>query len=142
MYPRLRPSLIGAAVALSLAAIPALAQYEDAPKSKKPVAPAGPAPHTPDGKPDLSGVWNIPYVPDMSKGIEPLPFTAWGAENFKQYDPAKFDYTAHCLPAGLTRQMNTPMPLEINPPTIDISQAGDSPAWVVAVFVFQQSEDF
>jgi hypothetical protein len=113
MYPRLRLSLITAAVTLLVAVTPALAQYEDAPKSKKPAAPAGPAPRTSEGKPDLSGLWNIPYVPDMSKGIGPLPFTAWGAENFKQYDPAKFDYTAHCLPAGLTRQMNTPMPLEI-----------------------------
>src|ERR1700676_4046572 len=113
MFPRLRLSLITATVTLLVAVTPALAQYEDAPKSKKPAAPAGPAPRTPDGKPDLSGLWNIPYVPDMSKGIDPLPFPAWGAENFKQYEPAKFDYTAPCLPAGLTRQMNTPMPLEI-----------------------------
>jgi hypothetical protein len=77
-------------------------------------APAsGPIPRLPDGKPDLTGVWEIPYVQDMSKGIGPLPFTAWGEADFKAYDPSKFDYTAHCLPAGLTRQMNTPMPLEI-----------------------------
>jgi hypothetical protein len=79
-----------------------------------PVAPsAGQIPRLPDGKPDLTGVWEIPYVQDMSRGIGPLPFTPWGEENFKAYDPSKFDYTAHCLPAGLTRQMNTPMPLEI-----------------------------
>jgi hypothetical protein len=72
-----------------------------------------PIPRLPDGKPDLTGVWEIPYVQDMSKGIGPLPFTAWGEADFKAYDPSKFDYTAHCLPAGLTRQMNTPMPLEI-----------------------------
>jgi hypothetical protein len=73
----------------------------------------GQVPRLPDGKPDLTGVWDIPYVPDMSRGIGPLPFTAWGEADFKAYDPSKFDYTAHCLPAGLTRQMNTPMPLEI-----------------------------
>jgi len=70
-------------------------------------------PHALDGKPSLSGVWEIPYVADMSKGIGALPFTPWGEADFKAYDPAKFDYTGHCLPAGLTRQMNTPMPMEI-----------------------------
>jgi hypothetical protein len=67
-----------------------------------------------DGKPDLNGVWQIPYTPDMSRGVEGgLPFTAWGQQEWKNYDPAKFDYTAHCLPAGLTRLVNTPTPLEI-----------------------------
>jgi hypothetical protein len=72
-----------------------------------------------NGKPDLNGVWERPYVPDMSrnaknqKGASPLPFTAWGAERFKNYDPAKFDYTGHCLPQGLTRSMNSPFPIQI-----------------------------
>ena len=88
--------------------------------------PAGSIPRALDGKPSLSGVWEIPYVPDMSKssparpGATPaqigpgaLPFTAWGAQDFKNYNAEQFDYTAHCLPAGWTRQMNTPMPMEI-----------------------------
>jgi hypothetical protein len=110
-----RTSLIFAAV---LAAISmqnsALAQSQNGLAAKPAAtAPSEPIPRTPDGKPDLIGVWEIPYVADMSRGIGPLPYTAWGEENFKSYDPSKFDYTAHCLPAGLTRQMNTPMPLEI-----------------------------
>jgi hypothetical protein len=40
------------------------------------------------------------------KGAGPLPFTPAGADNFKNYDPAKFDYTGHCLPFGLLRSVN------------------------------------
>jgi len=57
-----------------------------------------------DEKPDLNGVWDIPYTPDMARGVPGgLPLTPLGAEDFKNYDPVKFDYTGHCLPAGLTR---------------------------------------
>ena len=67
-----------------------------------------------DGKADLNGVWDIPYTNDMGLGVPGgLPFTPLGAEDFKNYDPTKFDYTDPCLPAGLTRLVNTPMPMEI-----------------------------
>ena len=35
------------------------------------------------------------------------------AQLFKNYDPAKFDYTGRCLPQGLTRSMNSPFPARI-----------------------------
>jgi hypothetical protein len=76
-------------------------------------------PRLPDGKPDLNGVWQRPYVPDMSRnardqqGAGELPFTPPGADTFKSYDPARFDYTGHCLPQGLTRSMNSPFPIQI-----------------------------
>jgi hypothetical protein len=82
-------------------------------------AQAADIPRLPDGKPDLNGVWERPFVPDMTKngknqqGMAVLPFTPAYAEKFKSYDPAKFDYTGHCLPQGLTRQMNSPFPLRI-----------------------------
>lgn len=69
-------------------------------------------PRMPDGKPNLNGIWDHPYVPDVTKdganqkGAGELPFTPWGADNFKNYDVSKFDYTGHCLPFGLMRSMN------------------------------------
>jgi hypothetical protein len=79
----------------------------------------GPVPRTADGKPDLNGVWEHPFVPDMTKDIpnqkgEPqLPFTEWGANEWKTYDPANGDYTGACLPYGLPRSINSPYPIQI-----------------------------
>ena len=120
MKKHFRTYLISASACTAIFALSTFAFAQSDPASKKPAAwndakgdNPGQVPRLPDGKPDLTGVWDIPYSPDMSRGIGPLPFTAWGEADFKAYDPSKFDYTAHCLPAGLTRQMNTPMPLEI-----------------------------
>ena len=69
-------------------------------------------PRLANGHPNLQGVWEHPYVPDMSrdgkdqKGAGPLPFNEAGADNFKNYDVSKFDYTGHCLPFGLLRSIN------------------------------------
>ena len=104
--------------------------------------PSGPTPRTPGGHPDLSGVWQRPYTPDMSRNgrgqvgyAEPpfspadtpakreemkkagnyaeLPFTPAGLEDWKTYDPTNGDYTGSCLPFGMSRSMNSPDPLQI-----------------------------
>ena len=94
-------------------------------------------PRMPDGHPNLNGIWDHPYVPDVSKdgsnqkGAGPLPFTEWGAENFKNYDVSKFDYTGHCLPFGLMRSQN------VGGYPIQIMQYGDYMA-----YLFEQSTWF
>ena len=98
----------------------------------------GPAPRAVDGHPDLSGLWERPYTPDMTAygrnqtpdesledaprapggraGARPpklLPFTAAGKAAWDAYDAANGDYTGSCMPFGLTRSINSPDPLQI-----------------------------
>src|SRR5581483_357610 len=97
---------------LSVCLLPASAQQAAS------QAPSGPTPRLPSGKVDFSGLWQRPYVPDMTKdakdqkGTPELPFTAWGQAEWKRYDAAEGDYTGACLPFGLTRSINSPDPLQ------------------------------
>jgi hypothetical protein len=112
MALRLLSSMVVAAAGLALMSTPAAGQGATA---KTSIA----IPRLPDGKPDLSGVWERPFVDDMTKnkanqqGTPELPYTPAGLEEWKKYDAAKFDYTAHCLPLGLTRSINSPFPIQL-----------------------------
>ena len=84
-----------------------------------PAAPSGPTPRLPNGRPDLTGIWQRPYVPNVTepraghKGPSELPYTPAGLEDWWNYDPADGDYTANCMPVGLPRSINGPWPMRI-----------------------------
>jgi hypothetical protein len=68
--------------------------------SEKP-APAGRAPRTREGKPDLNGVWLSALPSPVGDRLEPLP---WAAAVVKQRTEnlSKDSPQAHCLPMGLS----------------------------------------
>lgn len=59
-------------------------------------------------KGNLTGVWQGPYTPDLTRGTT-AQLTPWGQEQFSRFD-GKAD---PCLPVGVTRQANAPDPIEI-----------------------------
>lgn len=77
-------------------------------------------PRMPNGKPDFNGIWEFPYVPDMSGpgngrnqiGAGEIKFTEAGRLNFERYDASEGDYTGACLPFGHVRSMNSPNPVQ------------------------------
>ena len=85
---------------MSLSVPPAAAQQRRAPP------PTGPVPRLPDGKPDLSGVWNGGGpVGDLAQGLakgDTIPLSAEGEKVMKSRQ-SKDDPEANCLPTGIPR---------------------------------------
>ena len=81
MERRVNSSVLAALLALSLAAEARLSAQITGQTPVPTSVPTGPAPRMSNGKPDLQGVWQRPYVPDMSrdgrgqKGHAEPPFT-------------------------------------------------------------------
>lgn len=64
------------------------------------------------GRPDLTGMWNIQYTPDISTAVPggKIPFTPYGQQRWKDVDTAK-DPTGFCLPVGPSRAFTSPFPV-------------------------------
>jgi hypothetical protein len=100
-----------AAAALLFALAPRLSQAQTRvvpfpgavrPTAAPPKGPAGPVPHMPDGKPDLSGIWNgqraLPNQPEPEMLSWAAALTKQRTENYSADDPE-----ARCIPAGVPR---------------------------------------
>jgi hypothetical protein len=98
-----------AVVALSLlASVLAAGQAGD--NATLPLPPKAPPPG--NGLPDLNGVWVAPYTPDLARAAGPIPFTTFGAEQFKTHLGGD-DPHGYCQPTGPTRAIHSPFPFQI-----------------------------
>jgi hypothetical protein len=105
----------------TLAILSLLAWHVPIPVAAQDAADTGTAapPRLSSGRPDFNGVWERPYVPDMSRdgrnqqGAGELPYTAAGRANREAYNPEDGEYTAMCMPFGMTRSFNSPYPVQI-----------------------------
>jgi hypothetical protein len=113
---------------LSVCAHPARAQWVNLPAAAVPAPPkgadgrldlSGPAPRTPDGKPDLSGIWEPPappkYLRDLAADLKPgdVSMLPWAEALYKERLSgawARDEPDANCLPQGVPKIDAAPAP--------------------------------
>src|SRR5580658_3219775 len=101
--------------------------WSQQPASKSPYdqpPPVGPTPKMPDGKPDLSGVWN----PGLSfSNMGQVPLQPWADALYKERraNLSKDDPEGHCLPAGVPRISPFPMKMVQTPRLVVMLEEGD-----------------
>lgn len=110
-----------------LLAAPLWAQWTHVPQAGIPKLANGqpnlnaPAPRLPDGKPDLSGVWEPEankYVRDIAADLKPgsVPFQPWAKALYDQRTDgshSREDPDANCLPQGVPKISGAPAPWKI-----------------------------
>jgi len=102
---------VATAVAVMAAATPTEAQRSPV-LTEQPEPDGTPVPRTPDGRADLSGVWNKSIHQNTSRPVEPLPFTAEGLQAFTEV-ATTIDPTSRCTLPGVPRVNNSPYPMQI-----------------------------
>lgn len=81
----------------------------------------GPAPHRPDGKPDLTGIWmaSPPRLRDLTLALKPGDTIVMKPEAAAIFDTRKdgalsgLEPDANCLPQGVPKVSMTPVPFKI-----------------------------
>ena len=80
---------------------------------------SAPAPRLPDGKPDLSGIWNPPagYIRDLARDLKgDVPFQPWAKAVYDERASGalwKEEPDANCLPQGVPKVLLAPAPWRI-----------------------------
>jgi hypothetical protein len=120
-------TLAASLVILTLFCAAAYAQWVKVPAANTPLAADGkpnliaPAPRLPDGKPDLSGIWepiSPKYLRDLAADLKPgeVPYQPWAkalVDSRADGSHAREESDANCLPQGIPKIAAAPAPWKI-----------------------------